>query len=171
MHIQKLTVTLIACAMVACTGTKKETVAETKEAVVEVAQLKFKKDAVKAIFSSYEELRDAFVATDFEATNAVISKLKEAFQQEQGTESIISIVDEMASATDIEAQRASFFSLNKELEKFMSGEVETGEVYKAYCPMAFDNTGGFWLTSKKEVLNPYFGDKMLKCGYIQDSIK
>ncbi|MFT4674108.1 MAG: hypothetical protein ACI9R6_001009, partial [Saprospiraceae bacterium] len=30
----------------------------------------------------------------------------------------------------------------------------------------FNNTGGYWLSNSKEIRNPYFGSKMLKCGRI-----
>ena len=37
--------------------------------------------------------------------------------------------------------------------------------------MAFNNEGGFWFSEEKEIMNPYFGDKMLHCGSIQKTIK
>jgi hypothetical protein len=36
--------------------------------------------------------------------------------------------------------------------------------------MAFNNTGGYWLSNSKEIRNPFFGDKMLKCGRIEKEI-
>jgi hypothetical protein len=30
--------------------------------------------------------------------------------------------------------------------------------------MAFDDKGAYWLSEMKEIRNPYFGDRMLKCG-------
>lgn len=39
--------------------------------------------------------------------------------------------------------------------------------YLAYCPMAFNNTGGYWLQKQKGILNPYFGKKMLVCGEVK----
>ena len=29
--------------------------------------------------------------------------------------------------------------------------------------MANNNKGGYWLSEKKEIANPYYGSKMLKC--------
>ena len=37
--------------------------------------------------------------------------------------------------------------------------------------MAFDNTGGYWLSNSKEVRNPYFGNSMLKCGEVKETIQ
>jgi hypothetical protein len=43
-------------------------------------------------------------------------------------------------------------------------------VYQQFCPMAFDNKGAFWLSDKAEIRNPYFGDKMLKCGKVTEKL-
>jgi len=52
----------------------------------------------------------------------------------------------------------------------LKGAVKSGEVYKQYCPMAFDGKGAFWLSSSEEIRNPYYGDKMLKCGRVEETI-
>jgi Cu(I)/Ag(I) efflux system membrane fusion protein len=47
------------------------------------------------------------------------------------------------------------------------GHDRQGPLYKAFCPMAFDNQGAAWLQADKKITNPYFGAKMLRCGSIQ----
>lgn len=47
------------------------------------------------------------------------------------------------------------------------GHVQNVSLYKAFCPMAFDNKGAPWLQASGEIANPYFGAKMLRCGSIQ----
>lgn len=42
--------------------------------------------------------------------------------------------------------------------------------YVAYCPMAFNNRGAYWLQQSKQIDNAYFGAKMLRCGEIKRSI-
>tara|TARA_B100000674_G_scaffold498090_1_gene534572 strand:+ start:1935 stop:3677 length:1743 start_codon:yes stop_codon:yes gene_type:complete len=37
-------------------------------------------------------------------------------------------------------------------------------VIKFYCSMAFDSKGAFWVQEDEEILNPYFGSKMINCG-------
>ena len=34
--------------------------------------------------------------------------------------------------------------------------------------MAFNNEGAYWLSKNENILNPYFGEKMLTCGYTQE---
>ena len=45
----------------------------------------------------------------------------------------------------------------------------TGDRYLAFCPMAFDNKGAYWLQTEKKIRNPYFGTKMLGCGEIKET--
>ena len=60
----------------------------------------------------------------------------------------------------------------KEMANFVKiRELKEGKVYLGYCPMANGNTGGSWLAASSEIRNPYFGDKMLKCGSIKEVIE
>ena len=45
------------------------------------------------------------------------------------------------------------------------GTVE--DINLAYCPMAFDDKGAYWLQKAAEVENPYFGSQMFHCGDIK----
>jgi Cu(I)/Ag(I) efflux system membrane fusion protein len=44
-------------------------------------------------------------------------------------------------------------------------------IYVQHCPMADSNKGADWLSKEKEILNPYFGQKMLGCGEITKTIQ
>ena len=54
------------------------------------------------------------------------------------------------------------------VQQFSVGQAN---IYKASCPMAFDNKGASWLQDTNTVLNPYFGDMMLHCGSIDEVIQ
>jgi Cu(I)/Ag(I) efflux system membrane fusion protein len=75
----------------------------------------------------------------------------------------------LKSAVAIEDQREAFFSLSQQLIKTVQTFPVPETIYQAYCPMAFDNAGAQWLQSSEEVLNPYFGEMMLRCGEIQQT--
>ena len=49
--------------------------------------------------------------------------------------------------------------------------LENTTAYFQYCPMANNDKGAYWLSSKKDILNPYFGDAMLTCGETKETIK
>lgn len=44
-------------------------------------------------------------------------------------------------------------------------------LYVQHCPMADSSKGADWLSTKAEIKNPYFGEAMLTCGEITDTIK
>lgn len=44
------------------------------------------------------------------------------------------------------------------------------KIYWQYCPMAFNDKGAYWMSRESEILNPYFGDEMLHCGTVEDSL-
>ena len=75
-------------------------------------------------------------------------------------------------AKDIEAQRVEYSTLsNQMIELVKKSGVESGEVYVDYCPMAMNDKGAYWLSTRKDIRNPYFGDKMLTCGEVKETIK
>jgi Cu(I)/Ag(I) efflux system membrane fusion protein len=36
--------------------------------------------------------------------------------------------------------------------------------------MAFNNSGAYWLSDNATIRNPYFGDKMLSCGSVEEKL-
>ncbi len=44
-------------------------------------------------------------------------------------------------------------------------------LYIQHCPMADNNKGADWLSTEKEIRNPYFGESMLSCGEVTGAIK
>ena len=51
------------------------------------------------------------------------------------------------------------------------GKLSAGALYLEYCPMANNNEGAYWLSNEKQIKNPYFGDMMLKCGSVKETIQ
>jgi Cu(I)/Ag(I) efflux system membrane fusion protein len=43
-------------------------------------------------------------------------------------------------------------------------------IYYQFCPMFRDGKGAYWLSSTKEIKNPYYGDAMLTCGETKEVI-
>ncbi|MBD0258142.1 MAG: DUF3347 domain-containing protein [Cytophagales bacterium] len=74
----------------------------------------------------------------------------------------------MQAAPNIEVKRTSFEDLSKAAYALVNDFGAGTTLYKEYCPMAFNDKGAFWLSAKSEIRNPYFGDKMLECGEVQE---
>lgn len=72
----------------------------------------------------------------------------------------------IATAKSIDAARASFQPLSESIYKLLKtfGIDPETNAYRFYCPMAFDNTGAFWIQNNDLLSNPYFGASMLRCG-------
>ena len=77
----------------------------------------------------------------------------------------------IASAPDVEAKRQAFQPVSDNLYTLLQTvRYDREVVYHQYCPMAFNDQGAFWLSNSSEIMNPYFGKKMLHCGEVKDSL-
>ncbi len=85
---------------------------------------------------------------------------------------IKSALNKMKAAATIESMREGFEGLSNELIAVVGkfGILQGKTLYKAYCPMAFDNKGADWLQLDEDILNPYFGASMLLCGEVKEVI-
>jgi len=79
-------------------------------------------------------------------------------------------LNKIVKSAEIESMRNAFEELSDEIiaavEKF--GVPQDKTLYKTHCPMAFDNKGADWLQLDEDILNPYFGASMLKCGEVTE---
>jgi hypothetical protein len=148
-----------------------ETTPETKEYTLAGTEAEFNDPKVKVIFEDYIQLETALVNTNSEKTAVAAKSLFAKLVAIDAGEEITKTVESIAGTTDIELQREAFVDVTAYMEGLLVGSVKSGAIYKQYCPMAFGNTGAYWLSSSKDILNPYFGDKMLKCGRVAAEIK
>ena len=143
------------------------------------------KQQLFSLASAYLILKDALVSTNSkeakETVNEVLTALDkvdmslvkgDAHNYWMKQQSAIKAHSEkIAASDDVEEQRKQFDFLSQSLIKsakvFGIGETI---LYVQHCPMANDNEGADWLSDVEEVRNPYFGDKMLKCGLVKDTI-
>ena len=78
----------------------------------------------------------------------------------------------IAASKDIDAQRTAFAPFNQALYKSIkSFGLYKVTTYYQFCPMAADDKGAYWFSNSEEIQNPYFGDMMLGCGEVKETIK
>jgi hypothetical protein len=138
------------------------------------------------VFTSYVSLKDAFVASDTEkvksqasttsqAVAAVDMKFLSGAAHNDWMSYLTTIqtsLKEIESAADIEIQRKAFSTLSENLYKSIKAFGLGGtEAFYDFCPMAFNNEGAYWLSDKTAIRNPYFGDAMLTCGVVKETLK
>ena len=144
----------------------------------------FKKQ-LKNIFDHYLPLKDALIETNGQLAKETAKPLLESIKQVDMTlikgkahmewmadlSVLKSSVEQILSQNDVEKMRTSLSPLSDQLYQTITKfNVETGG-YRQFCPMAFDFKGAYWLSNSDEVLNPYFGDKMLTCGSVEEELK
>jgi len=76
-----------------------------------------------------------------------------------------------ANANNIAHQREHLETLSKDMYDLTKTFGAGKPMYKIFCPMYNNDKGAYWLAESKEVKNPYFGEKMLTCGEVQEEIK
>lgn len=112
-----------------------------------------------------EAQADSLSLKDVKADSSIIDMAK------SNLSSIASEAKAIQILKGIEDKRRSFQMISEnmyDLIRTVGYDKET--VYHAFCPMAFDDKGAYWLSSSADIKNPYFGKKMLTCGEVKDSI-
>lgn len=132
------------------------------------------------VLENYHDLKAALVETDPEkakSTAKSLAELTKAIDAETASENYVQLISTIhkntipiAETDDIATQRQGFVSLTENVYALAKTLPTSNVVYYAYCPMAFNNEGGYWLEKENTILNPYFGSKMLKCGAIKETI-
>lgn len=75
---------------------------------------------------------------------------------------------ELSSQADLAKQRVSFAGLSQSMiDLFKIVSVKESSLYVDYCPMK----KAYWLSTEKTIRNPYYGNAMLSCGSIKETIK
>ncbi|MGB0892563.1 MAG: efflux RND transporter periplasmic adaptor subunit [Flavobacteriaceae bacterium] len=77
----------------------------------------------------------------------------------------------ISNSKNIDEQRNHFRHLSSHLIKSLKLFGINKKVFVEFCPMANNNKGAFWLSTKEKISNPYYGQKMLTCGEIKQVIE
>jgi Protein of unknown function (DUF3347) len=137
------------------------------------------------VFNTYAALKDAFVSSNpekvkTEAINTQAALAKVDMKLLSGAphmdwmnylKGIDAALKEMQATNDLETQRKSFSALSDQLYKSIKAFGLGGATaFYEFCPMAFNNEGGYWLSKEEKIRNPYFGDQMLTCGSVKEKL-
>ncbi|WP_460935635.1 DUF3347 domain-containing protein [Spirosoma humi] len=129
--------------------------------------------------TAYYQVKDALVATD--AAKAKIKAIALVAALEKVDATRLSAADKKALAsakadalaigksTNVDAQRKQFERLSSSMIA-LAKATRPAKAYVQFCPMAAEGKGASWLSDKREVRNPYYGDKMLTCGSVKEEI-
>ncbi|NJW53157.1 DUF3347 domain-containing protein [Salinimicrobium oceani] len=130
----------------------------------------FRDENKGAAYQHYMHIKTALVNTNAEEAQNGGKMMVEALAKVEDNTQALEAAKTIANSAEINEQRTAFQELSAAMEVMLKESLRSGEVYKQFCPMAFDGKGAFWLSASKEVRNPYYGDKMLKCGRVEATI-
>ncbi len=137
---------------------------------------------IKDVLDHYLELKNALTSDGtkeaasagekmFQALSALPTSSLTADEQKEVKE-IVDDAKEHAehigeNAGNIKHQREHFQELSTEMYDLLKLLGTSQKVYKDSCPMV----KAIWISEKEEIVNPYYGKKMLTCGTIQETIE
>ena len=181
--------TLVLSLFLTSCQTKKQTpkVKEAQTVVTKIQELNPKisaidlafKTEITNVYQAYNKLKDALVASDptlaLAAANEVLANLnkvdmgllkKSESHKVWMTEKplLVAELNMFIKGNSLEEQRASFLKISNSMITLVENFGTSEKVMVQFCPMADDFNGGYWLSADTAIKNPYFGDKMLKCG-------
>jgi len=144
------------------------------------------RSAIQNLFDHYFPLKDALVKGDWATAKKTATQLKLAFEKTemrlfsgkshdhwmQQSGAVMQTLNKLLAARDLEAARVDFKPLSGHMITLAKtfGPFEK-TIFVQHCPMADGNTGADWLSLDKAIRNPYFGDKMLTCGKVTETIR
>lgn len=150
------------------------TATEGKRPAVEttVAGASIKDDKLNAVYQHYLHLTTALVAGDLAEAKVAATAIELGAKVLTNGNTLAILAAKIGAAADIEVQRTLFSDLSNDfIARVKQSGLTSGEIYVEYCPMALNDKGAFWLSNQKDIKNPYFGESMLTCGEVKETIK
>jgi hypothetical protein len=131
-----------------------------------------KDDKLQAVYQHYVHLTTALVNGDAAEAKIASNAIETGAKAVTGGEKIAADAAKIIAAADIDAQRTIYSSLSNEFITLVKKSgLSSGELYVDFCPMALNDKGGYWLSAAKDIKNPYFGESMLTCGEVKETIQ
>lgn len=129
-------------------------------------------DMLNAVYQQYASLSKALVESDMAKAKIAANAIETGAKELKDANAVGKSAAKIAGANNIETQRAAFSDLSNQLINLVKkAGMNSGELYVDFCPMALNDKGAYWISGKKEIRNPYFGDKMLSCGELKETIQ
>jgi Cu(I)/Ag(I) efflux system membrane fusion protein len=143
-------------------------------------------EQLKIVFNNYIKLKDALIKDD---SNVVIKEAKNTLSSISNVDMKLlkdkkahitwmvlekemkTSVNSISKIDGIKKQRNHFKQLSISLISTIEAFGINKKIYSQFCPMADNDKGAYWLSKEEKVLNPYFGNAMLKCGSVKKIIE
>ncbi len=121
--------------------------------------------SVKSALASDDIKKTSMAAGEFLKTSKTVNAKMIA---EKNLISLKTDATTIAQGKKIETQRKAFYNLSEIMIGLAKeNKLSDKTIFVQYCPMA----KGSWLSSEKQIVNPYYGKSMLDCGSVKSEIK
>jgi hypothetical protein len=142
------------------------------EQTTQISTPAFKDVNVGKAYGLYIQLKDALVASKQDEAKKVSGELQKSLLVINNGKVAAAEAANIAYASTLADQRKAFSLLSKEMSSLIKvNKLASGQIYLEYCPMANNNEGAYWLSNEKQIKNPYFGQAMLSCGVVKETIQ
>lgn len=131
----------------------------------------FKDASIGKAYEHYLHLKDALAASKSDEAKNAAGELQKSLAGVTNGKMVADEAAKIVATANLDDQRKAFSGVSDMMAMLVKGgKLSMGMIYLEYCPMANGNTGASWLSNEKAIKNPYFGDKMLKCGSVKEMI-
>lgn len=143
-----------------------------------LVQQSYAQDSLKSqtfpLITSYYTIKDALVKgnTDAARINAreflkVINETEKAIIPTEYKTNLVNDANSIAQSPDIKVQREKFVTLSATVFALAKiSKLSANPIYQLYCPMK----KAVWLSDNKAIKNPYYGNAMLTCGSLKETL-
>lgn len=133
------------------------------------------------LIDQYIAMNEAFVASSQESVQDQAKTLLKTYEsidrtslgaaEKTAVKKVGQMIAAIANSAQLEDQRTHLVVLS-DLMVIMAKNMDHLPVtlYVQNCPMANQNQGADWLSKEENILNPYYGDMMLTCGSVTDTL-
>lgn len=121
------------------------------------------------LLNSYLAIKNALVLSDLKTAKAAITEFQKKITAEKTfsqKKDLQIAIDKMANVNGLEKERAAFNDVSTLFWKVVkSADMASTPIYYQYCPMK----KAYWLSTEKDIKNPYYGASMLTCGKVVET--
>lgn len=171
--------------LAACGGNVQKSAEETHEGhdhasdtshaqmtMAKTAKVVLKDDKLNAVYQHYIHLTTALINGDVAEAKVAAQAIELGVKELSNGGNLIASTTRISEAKTIDAQRTAYETLSTDfIGRVKASGLSSGELYVDHCPMAMDDKGAFWLSNQKEIKNPYFGESMMTCGSVKETIR
>lgn len=164
---------IIISLLLSCSSQKTETAAIEETAVPAwvFSGGETKNMVLNALLSQYYKLSEALTTGNVNEARLIANAIRAAAEK-TGEREIAETAQRIVDSEELVAERKAYQYLSHAfIQRIKEEGMAMGSLYIAHCPMAFDDKGASWITTIKEIKNPYFGEAMLTCGHIEETIQ